>query len=101
MAKNIFRALHRSTYLAIRNGQSIDQLLVPVFYGTNDYRDDVAHICEIVGYIRNELPECSARDMTVRKILPNESDRIAHHTGVSVMMDVKLVRENFDKFISF
>jgi hypothetical protein len=54
-----------------------------------------------VGYIRNELPECSARDMTVRKILPNESDRIAHHTGVSVMMDVKLVRENFDKFISF
>ena len=101
MAKNIFRALHRSTYLAIRNGQSIDQLLVPVFYGTNDYRDDVAHICEIVGYIRNELPECSAREMTVRRLSEKDSATMAHHTCVCVMVDTRIVRENFEKFTSF
>lgn len=99
--KTIIRALHRATFLAIHNHKPVDQLLVPVFYGTNDYRDDVAHICEIVGYIRNELPECSARDMTVHKVLPSESDKIAYHTGVIVMMDVRLVRENFDKFTSY
>ena len=99
--RTIIRALNRATFRAIHNHTPIDQLLVPVFYGTNDYRDDVAHICEIVGHIRNELPECSARDMTVHKLLPSESDKIAHHTGVIVMVDVRLVRENFDKFISY
>ena len=99
--KNIIRALNRADYLAIRNHKPIDQLRVPVYYGTNCYRDDVAHICEIVGHIRSELPECSARDMIVRRFSEKDSATMAHHTCVCVMVDTRIVRENFEKFTSF
>lgn len=98
--KVIIRALNRADYLAIRNNKPINQLRIPVYYGTNCYRDDVAHICEIVGHIRNEWPECSIRDMTVRKISEKESVAMAHRTVVCVMIDARLVKANFGKFTS-
>ena len=62
-----------------------------IFYGFNNYREDMEQLMELFDIIKNDWPNITLRDVKVWKIRESESRWVAHHT----MLQFKIPAEDF------
>ena len=62
-----------------------------IFYGFNNYREDMEQLMELFGIIKNDWPNITLSDVEVWKIRESESRWVAHHT----MLQFKIPAEDF------
>ena len=62
-----------------------------IFYGFNNYREDMEQLMELFDIIKNDWPNITLRDVAVWKIREHESRWVAHHT----MLQFNIPAEDF------
>ena len=62
-----------------------------IFYGFNNYREDMEHLMELFSTIKADYPDITLRDVEVCKSRESESRWVAHHT----MLKFKIPAEDF------
>ena len=94
---SVIRCIKEPEFKKLKNSEFTDEK-IRVYYGFDNYRNDVAFIEDIVSLIRKEHPNIALRDMLVHYVDMHESIQHSDFTTVQVMVDANYIKNNFSNY---
>ncbi len=94
---SIIRCIKEPEFRKLQNSEFTTEK-IRVYYGFDNYRNDVEFIEDIVSVIRKEHSEISLRDMLVHYVDMHESIQHSDFTTVQVMVDVDYIKQNISSY---
>ena len=95
---SVIRCIKEPEFRKLQNSEFITEK-IRVYYGFDNYRNDVAFIEDIVSVIRREHPEISLRDMLIHYVDMHESIQHSDFTMIQVMVSANYVQKNLNNYI--
>lgn len=94
---SVIRCIREPEFKKLKNSEFINEK-IRVYYGFDNYRNDVDFIEDIVSVIKKEHPDIALRDMLVHYVDMHESIQHSDFTTVQVMVDAVYIKRNISNY---